>query len=230
MTTSGTYAFSPSLGEIGIYAFNIAQVRPTSLLQEHMQSLKMATNMMLATWANKGVNLWKVTKTQIPLVAGQSVYPLNPNMIVMLDAYMTIDNGNGQPIDRIILPISRSEYATYPNKEQQGFTTVYWMDRLISPSVTLWPVPDGTSAQYLTFYSVAQIQDAYVTGGQTPDIPYLWFEAFATGLAYRLAIIWNPQIATALKMLAEENYTIAATQNVEMADFWVSPQIGAYYR
>ena len=68
---------------------------------------------------------------------------------------------------RIILPISRSEYANYPNKSQQGFTTTFWFDRLLSPTITLWPVPDGTSAQYLKYYRVRQIQDSNFTSGQT---------------------------------------------------------------
>jgi hypothetical protein len=40
MTTSGTYTFDPSLGELTLYAFNLCQIRPTSLMQEHMQSAR----------------------------------------------------------------------------------------------------------------------------------------------------------------------------------------------
>ena len=148
---------------------------------------------------------------------------------VILDAYMTTVSGSTST-DRIILPISRTEYSTYPNKAQQGFTTVFWFDRLISPSVTLWPVPDGSSAQYLKYYRVTQIQDANFTNGQTVDIPYLWLEAFSDGLAYRLARIWNPQIAPGLKTQADESYLIASEQNVETAQQYISPQLAGYYR
>ncbi len=230
MATSGTYAFNPSLGELTLYAYNLAGVRNTALLQEHMQAAKMATNMMLASWANQGVNLWAVDLITVPLVQGQATYSVDGNTVMILDAYMEIDNGASQPIDRIILPISRTEYASYPNKEQQGFTTTYWFDRLISPTITLWPVPDGTSAQYLKYYRVRQIQDANFTSGQTVEIPYLWLEAFADGLAYRLAKIWNPQIAAGLKAISDQSYDIAARQNVEQAQQYISPQISGYYR
>lgn len=230
MTTSGTYAFNPSLGELTLYAYNMAGVRNTALLQEHMQAAKMATNMMLASWANQGVNLWAVDLITVPLVQGQATYSVDGNTVMILDAYMEIDNGSSQPIDRIILPISRTEYASYPNKEQQGFTTTYWFDRLISPTVTLWPVPDGTSAQYLKYYRVRQIQDSNFTSGQTVEIPYLWLEAFADGLAYRLAKIWNPPIAVGLKAIADQSYDIAARQNIEQAQQYISPQISGYYR
>ena len=230
MTTSGTYAFNPSLGELTLYAYNMAGVRNTALLQEHMQAAKMATNMMLASWANQGVNLWAVDLITVPLVQGQTTYSVDGDTVMILDAYMQTDNGSGQPIDRIILPVSRTEYASYPNKEQQGFTTTFWFDRLISPTITLWPVPDGTSAQFLKYYRVRQLQDANYISGQTVEIPYLWLEAFADGLAFRLAKIWNPQIAPALKAVADQSYDIAASQNVEQAQQYISPQISGYYR
>lgn len=195
-----------------------------------MEAARMATNMMLANWSNQGVNLWAVDLQTVALVQGQATYSVPSNTVVILDAYMEITQGQAQPIDRIILPISRSEYANYPNKEQQGFTTTYWFDRLLSPTVTLWPVPDGVSAQYLKYYRVRQLQDANLQGGQQVEIPYLWMEAAADGLAYRLAKIWNPQIAIGLKAAADESYSIASRQNVETADQYITPQVAGYFR
>lgn len=229
MTTSGTYNFNPSLGELVLYAYNLAGLRNTSLLQEHMQTARVATNMMLSRWSNQGVNLWQVDLVTVPLVQGQSEYPVDASTVMILDGYMATVSGSTET-DRVVLPISRTEYASYPNKQQQGFTTVFWFDRLLSPSVTLWPVPDGTSAQYFKYYRVRQLQDANYAGGQTVDIPYLWLEAFSDGLAYRLARIWNPTMAIALKAQADESYQIAADQNVEQANQYISPQIAGYYR
>lgn len=230
MTTSGTYDFKPGLGEIVIYAYQNIGVRPASLLQEHMESARMASNMMLSRWANQGVNLWAVDLIEVPLVAGQSVYDVPGNTVMILDAYIRVDNGISQPTDRIIVPVSRTEYSSYPNKDQEGFPTVFWFDRLISGTITLWPVPDGTGAQFLRYYRVRQIQDAALQNGQTVEIPAIWLEAFADGLTYRLARIWNPQIAPALKGQADESYQIAAMQNIEQANTFISPMIGGYYR
>lgn len=230
MTTSGTYAFDPSLGEIVLYAYNLIGIRSTSLAQEHMEAARMASNMVLANWSNKGVNLWTVDLQTVPLVAGQATYAVPENTVIMLDAYIRIDNGSSPPIDRLILPISRTEYASYPNKEQEGFPTVFWQDRLISGNVTLWPVPDGTSAQYLRYYRARQLQDSEFTGGQTVEIPYLWLDAFADALSYRLARVWNPAMAPALKLVADESYNVADNQNVETASQYISPQIYGYYR
>jgi hypothetical protein len=229
MSTSGTYNFNPALGEIVLYSYNLIGVRNTSVLQEHMQSARMAANMMLSRWANQGVNLWAVDLITTPLVQGVATYSVDANTVVMLDTYIETVNGSSQPIDRLILPISRTEYASYPNKEQQGFPTTYWFDRLISPTVTLWPVPDGSTTS-LKYYRVRQIQDANLQGGQQVEIPYLWMEAFAYGLAQRLATIWAPDKMMMLKPLADESYNIAAAQNVETAQQYISPVISGYFR
>ena len=226
MTNSGTYGFNPALGEIVLYAYQNIGVRPTAVLQEHMESARMATNMMLSRWSNMGVNLWAVELRTQPLTAGVSTYPVDSNTVMVLDAYTTTDSG----IDRVIMPISRTEYASYPNKAQQGFPTSYWYDRLVSPTITLWPVPDGTSATVLKYYVVRQVQDANLQNGENVEIPYRWLEAFADGLAYRLARIWAPQVAPALKGQADESYQIAAVQDVENTPTYISPMLGGYFR
>lgn len=229
MTTSGTYAYSPSMGELTMYAFNLCGIRGTELVQEHMESARMASNLLLGRWASQGVNLWKVELLSIPLVQGTSAYSVPSNVIVMLDTYVTTTDSSGNSIDRLILPISRTEYSSYPNKEQQGFPTTYWMDRLLSPTVTLWPVPDGSETT-LNYYAVQQIQDANFSSGQTLDLPLYFLEAFAYGLAQRLATIWAPDRAVGLKTLADEAYQIAAMQNVETAQQYISPTISGYFR
>lgn len=230
MTTSNTYTFNPSLGEIVLYAYNLCGVRNTALLQEHFEAARMATNLMLSRWSNQGVNLWKVDLVSTPLITGQATYPVEPKTVMILDAFITTDS-TGENVDRIILPISRTEYASYPNKEQQGFPTVFWFDRLLSPTVTVWPVPNTVNgSQSLNYYRVVQIEDANLTNAQTVDIPYLWLEAFAYGLASRLAMIWAPEKIQILKPMSDEAYDIASRQNVETANFYLSPQISGYFR
>lgn len=228
MATSGTFNYAPSAGEIGLYSFNLCGIRSTALLQEHMESLRMAANMLQARWSAMGVNLWAVDLITVPLVQGTSTYSVPADTIVVLDTYVTIDNGASN-IDRYILPISRTEYASYPNKQQQGFPTTLWFDRLLSPTITLWPVPDGQEASF-SYYRVRQIQDATLTSGAQPEIPYYFQEAYALGLAYRLAAIWAPDRAQGLKLLADEAYNIAAYQNEEVANVYVSPQVNSYFR
>lgn len=228
MPTSGTYNFNPSLGEAVLYAYNLIGVRNTALLQEHFEAARMASNMLLGRWSSQGVNLWCVDLQTIPLVQGTATYSMPANTIVMLDAYIVTSSG-GAVTNRLILPISRTEYASYPNINQQGFPTTYWFNRQLSPTVTLWPVPDGTQTSF-NYYRVRQIQDSGYDEGQNMEVPYYWLEAFVYGLAQRLALQWAPDKVMMLKPMADESYQIAASQNVETAQQYIAPLISGYFR
>lgn len=216
------------MGESVLYAYGACGVRRTALTQQHFEDARMATNMMMSAWSARGVNLWQVDLQTIALKKGCSTYDVPSNTIVMLDAYITLNSGTGA-IDRLILPISRTEYASYANKNSQGFPTTFWFDRLLAPTVTLWPVPDGTQSTF-KYYRLRQTQDSVLAGGKGVELPVYFLEAYNLGLAYRLALIWAPDRAPALKALADEAYAFAADQNVETAQIYVTPQIGGYYR
>lgn len=234
MTTSGTYDFNPSLGEIVLNAFARCGIRRTALLQEHMVDARNEANFMLSEWSNKGVNLWKVDKVSTPLVVGTSTYPAGTDAndarrtVMVLDAYIRTSSGSSQ-YDRVIMPISRTEYSATPNKNLEAPPTVFWFDRLISPTITLWPVPNQTGLT-LEYYRVSQVQDANFSNGQTMDIPYRWLDAAAAGLAARLAVIYSPDRVTFLDPRAAVAYQTAAGQDVENVPLYIMPGLSSYYR
>lgn len=227
-STSGTFQFAPSMGETVLYSYGLCGIRRTALTQQHFEDARMATNLMQSAWSARGVNLWAVDLQTVAMVQGCSTYQVPSNTIVMLDAYITLNSGPSA-IDRLILPVSRTEYASYANKQQQGFPTTFWFDRLLAPTVTLWPVPDGTQSCF-KYYRLRQTQDAVLANGQSLEMPIYFWDAFTLGLAWRLALIWAPDRAIALKPLADEAYNYAATQNVETAQVYISPMIGGYFR
>jgi len=229
LSTSNQYQFNPGLSDQVLYSFGMIGIRPTEITQEHMWSARMAANMMTATWSSSSPNLWKVELVQVPIVKGTATYSYDPSVVVILDVYASIANGDGTYTDRILLPVSRSEYASYPEKSETGPSNVYWADRTLSPTITLWPVPDGSQA-YLNYYCVQQIQDSNLMAGQTLDIPFYYFEAFAVGLAARLAITWAPEKAALLKAYGDELYEKANDQNTETANVYVAPSMSSYWR
>ena len=228
LNTSGTYNFAPSLGETTLYSFGLCGIRRTALTQQHFEDARIATNMMLMRASADGVNLWTVDLVSFPLIQGQPTYPVPYNTIVILDMYYAVNNGTAQ-IDRIVTPVSRSEYANYPNKLQQGSPTTAWYDRLLSPTISLWPCPNGQQACF-KYYRVRQIQDSNLQGGQNVELPPYFLEWFAYGLAARLAAIWAPDRAVALKAFADEAWEVATRQNTETANTYISPMIGGYFR
>lgn len=184
-------------------------------------------NLMLSSISNLQPNLWKVDLVSVPLIAGQATYSVPASTVMILDAYISYGTPN---TDRLIFPVSRTEYASYPNKTSQGVPSVFWFDRLTSPTVTLWFVPDSTATYTLNYYRCSQVQDANLPSGETPDVPYRWLDAVVAGMAHRLSRIWKPELEAQRAADADKAWNIASTQDVENVGMTISPGIGSYYR
>ncbi len=229
MTSSGTYAFSLNAGDSVIAAYERIQIRAPSLRQEHFQTARRELNFLLAEFSNRQVNLWSVELISLTLVDGTATYDVPARVVMILDAYLRLNDGDSDQTDTYITPISRTDYASYSAKLTEGVPTVYWFNRLISPTLTTYPVVNS-SDYLLNYYACVQVQDANLTGGETPDIPYLWTDALVAGLAHRLARTYAPPLEAIRKADAQEAWTIAATQNTEAVPTVISPGISRYYR
>jgi hypothetical protein len=230
MASSGTYNFSPSNGEIVLSAYERIGVRGPAIHQEHMLSARRELNFLFAEWSNKQVNLWEVIRTQTTLTAGTATYAIPQNTIMILDASIVLNIGLTNESRRYIPAISRTEYLSFSNQQIEAPPTTYWFDRLISPSVTFWPIPDNAGPYTFDYFSVLQIQDANLTGGETPNTPYRWLDAIVSGMAYRLARIYAPQLEAQRKVDAMDAWQTAATQDTEAVPFKLAPSLAAYYR
>jgi hypothetical protein len=96
----------------------------------------------------------------------------------------TILSSNNREI--VISPFNRDDYSNQPDKTfQSGFVTNYYFEKLVDPSITLWPVPSDDS-RCLVLYRYRQIQDV---GALTQEIelPSRWYEAISWHWAARLA-------------------------------------------
>lgn len=226
LVTSQTYDFSPSGGSLVMSAFSRCQVRRTEIEQPHMLDGIQELNFLLSRMSNMQPNLWTIDLQAAPLTQGIATYSVAAETVNILDAYIRFTNSP----DRIVWPISRTEYASYPNKTQQGVPSVFWYDRLVSPTFTLWLVPDGNGPYTLFYYRTRQIQDANYANGQNVEVPYLWLDALVAGLAHRLARIYAPQLVQVLKMDSDEAWAIAAKQNVEDVPLYISPGLSSYWR
>lgn len=186
-------------------------------------------NLELQSWGNRGPSLWKIDLQQISLIQGQSTYNLPVDTAEILDVYIQTQQGGGDPVNRIILPISRTDYAMFPDTVQQAPPTVYWYDRTESPTITFWQPPDQNGPYTAFYYRQTKIQDAYPTMGQTPDVTFLFLDALCAGVASRLALKYRPELFTVLKSEAKEAWMMAAEENREFVDFYIRPNLDGYY-
>lgn len=227
--TSGTFSYQPSNGQFVLYAFARCGLRGPQLQAEHMRDAGVAMNMVLSDWANDQPNLWTVDLQTVSTVYGQAVYTVPENTVLMLDAYLELNPGTSNPIDLYMQPISRTEWAQFPNKVQVGRPTVYWFDRLIAPTVTIWQPPDSAGYTF-NYYRVRQIQDSNLANAQTPEIPYRFFKAFSDALSAELAVIYAPERAVALAQAAKLTYDRAREMDSERVPLAITPGLSAYTR
>ncbi len=225
MSTSGTYAFSPNLGDLVINAFAKCGVRRTDLTNQHMSDARFEANLMMSDWAGDGINLWQVQSATIPLAQGISSYPIPSDRVFILDVYIT-QNG----FDRLIFPISRSDYASFAQKNLQGYPTSFWFDRLIDPNLYVWPVPDSSTSYILTYYYMRQAMDSELTNGTQPEVPWYYLNAFADGLAARLAYIYAPDKVAVLQPKADKSWFRALQVGTENVPVTMNVQMRGYFR
>lgn len=229
MTTSGTYLFGPSNGQLILSAFARIQIRAPSLRQEHMLNAQMEMNYLMVELGNLQPNLYKVVQNSISLVTGTALYTLPTNIVMILDAWITTNSSTSFQTDLTISPLSRSEYASLANKSTPGQPTQYWFDRLTTPTITLYPVPDNSGPYILNYFTCLRMQDANLSGGETPDIQYLFTDTIVAGLAYRLARIYAPQLEDKREKDYEKSWKVTAAQNTEGTNLSISPSLSRYY-
>jgi len=225
--TSGTYNYFPSTAEIIVSAFSRLAIRRAELTEVHMSDAIMEFNAFLASFNDVGPNLAQVDLVTIPLIQGTATYTMPQETVMVLDVIIRYGN---PAIDRYIFSISRSEYVAIPNKTNQGVPNQYWFDRLASPTITLYFVPDGNGPYQMLVYRFRQVQDAIVTGGIQPEVPNRAIDCLIAGLAYRLSRIYAPQIEDKRKMDAAEAWAIYAKQDTENANMYITPSMSGYWR
>lgn len=225
---SGTYNFAPSSGDIVISAYGRIGIRPTEILQTHLQQAVMEINLLQSKLSNLQPNLWDVDLQALPLTQGVATYSIPAETVMITNAYVRIGSGTNTT-DRLIFPISQTEYAAIANKSIQAPPTQYWFNRLISPTITFYQVPDGNGPYTVYYYRVRQIQDATLPNGYQMEVPYLWLDAMIAGLAHRLARVYTPALEQIRKADAEEAWAIAAKQNVENVPMFIAPGLNGYF-
>lgn len=233
MAASGTYDFLPPIGELVAASYRRIGTHRSELTTEHFTDARNECNLLQAEWACNGPLLYTVDLQTVNLVQGTATYSVPVNTIMVLDVYISIPNGDGTTTDRIITPLSRTEYAGMPQKSEQSAPTSYWYDRLASPSMTLWPVPNGYGPYTMSYYRFTQAQDATFQNATQPAIPYLWLSAYVGGLAYSLAMIYkrdNPVLIAQCLAEKTRSYNIASQQDTEGASLFVAPQCSSYWR
>ena len=219
MTTSGTTSFNLDLNEAVEEAFERcgAELRTGYDLRTARRSL----NLMLADFANRGVNLWTVNQDTINLTQGTNTYNLPDATVDLLEHVIRTGAGNvSTQVDLTITRISVSTYSSIPNKLQQARPIQVWINRQApTPQIVVWPTPDQTGVYQFVYWYLRRIQDAGAGGGYTQDIPFRFLPCLVSGLAYYLAlkIPGAMERLPVLKAQYDEDWDRASSEDREKA-------------
>jgi hypothetical protein len=183
-----------------------------------IKTAKRSMNLLFADWANRGLNSWTIEQSTQALVAGTAEYTLGSDTIDILSAAVRRDN-----VDYNIQRLSRDDYLGVPNKTTQGRPSQWFLDRLISPVLKLWPVPEN-STDVIVFDRLVRMDDAD-TAQNTVEMPFRFYPCLAAGLAYYIAIKKAPDRVQLLKAVYEEEMERAISMDRDRASFNIVPSL-----
>jgi len=192
-----------------------------------LQTAKRSLNLMLAEWANRGLNLWTVKKQEKALAAnttnltGASLFGAGanaPESIVDITDVIIRDSSNN---DYAVNAISRATYWNYTVKTTSGRPSQYYFERTINPTLYLYPAADTTYT--LIYYALVRMADsgAYTNNN---EIPFRFLPCLSAGLAYYIAMKKAPDRIGMLKQIYEDEFQRAAAQDGERTSLFLTPK------
>ena len=219
MTTSSSTNFELDVADYIEEAFERCglEVRTGYDLQTARRSL----NIMLAEWANRGLNQWTISQRTQALTANDAEYSLGTDVIDILSA--VVHRGT---TDFSMSRISRDAYLSTPSKATTGRPTQFFLDRQITPNLKIWPTPEN-STDTIVYDALTRIQDAD-SAVNTMEIPFRFYPCLTAGLAYYIAMKKAPDRIQLLKSVYEEEFERAIGEDRDRSSFTVTPQLSFY--
>ena len=228
MAVSGSKDFEP---DVAIYVEEAFERCGLELRTGY--DLKTATrslNLMLAEWANRGLNQWTVAEKTVAMVKDTATYNIDTSNatapIDVLDAFVR-ETVNSVETDVPLSRMSRSEYSHIATKGTTGKPNQVFVNKQLTPTITVYPVPDQSS-KYTVVMNVLTRMDDADAATNTVDLPFRFYPCLAAGLAYYMALKRAPDRIQVLKALYEEEFDRALSQDRDRAPFTIAPNLSGY--
>jgi hypothetical protein len=227
MALSGTKTFELDVADYIEEAFERCGIEVRTGYDQ--RTARRSLNLMLADWANRGLNQWTIERETITVnPAGGVDYTMTASTIDILTAIVRNVDGTGtsSQSDLTLDRVSREYYLNIPNKLTEGRPVQFFLDRQITPVLYVWPKPNTT--YYVIVDKLVRMDDA-AAGVNTMQLPFRFYPCLAAGLAYYLAIKKAPDRVQLLKAVYEEEFERAASEDRDRAPVRLSAAQN-YYR
>tara|TARA_R110000824_G_scaffold224959_1_gene412621 strand:+ start:657 stop:1328 length:672 start_codon:yes stop_codon:yes gene_type:complete len=219
MATSGTRAFTLDIATATEEAYELAGLEARTSYDA--VSARRSMNIMFADWSNRGIQMWEVSKVELTLTEGTSEYTINSFDIDILDAYIE-RTVNSTATDFVLDRIDRNEFINIPNKTTKARPTTFWLERLTTPVLHVYPTPEN-STDVLVYYVWRTIQDAN-TAINDADIPTRFMPCLVSGLAYYLCLKKNVQKLGIMKEQYEQDLANAMRYDEDRSPLRIVPK------
>ena len=189
-----------------------------------LKTARRSLNLLTLEWQNRGLNLFTIEAGTLSITAGTATYTLPADTIDLIEHQVRTGTGTSQT-DTALERISVSTYAQQTNKNTQGRPTQIYVQRLPTETkVTLWPVPDNTTAYTISYFRLKGIDGLSSGVGTTiSSVPPRFVPCLVAGMAYYIAMKKNPQMAVNLKQEYEFQFQLAAGEDEETASIKFVP-------
>ena len=223
MALSGSTNFEPNITEFIEEAYERCGIELRTGYD--LKSAIRSANLMLAEWANRGLNQWTIETGTQTVTEGTASYNLGTNVIDILDVVVRRTDGS-TTTDINMDRISRSEYFNIPNKATKSRPSQFFLDKQNNPTLFLYPTPEN-STDIIRFNKLTRMDDVD-DPKNTMDMPFRLFPCFVAGLAYYLSLKKAPELTGQLKLIYDEEFRRAADQDEDRASFRIRPSIRNY--
>ena len=226
MATSGTKTFELDVADYIEEAFERCGIEVRTGYDQ--RTARRSLNLLLAEWANRGLNQWTIKEEIINVGTSSQFYTLAASDIDIISAVVRFTTGVGTQSqqDLTLDRVSREYYLNIPNKLTQGRPVQFFVDRQITPILYLWPKPNTN--YYVVVNKLVRMDDA-AAGANTLQVPFRFYPCLAAGLAYYLSLKKAPDRTQMLRAAYEEEFERAAGEDRDRAGLRLTP-VQNFYR
>ena len=228
MATSSSKNFEPDVAEYIEEAFERCGLELRTGYD--LKSANRSLNLMLAEWENRGLNQWTIQEKTVSMVKDTREYNVDSTNgtapIDVLDVFIR-ETVSSETTDLPMTRLSRAEYSHIVNKSSTGKPNQFFIDKQITPKISVWPTPDKSST-YTVVMNVLTRMDDSDSATNTMEVPFRFYPCLTAGLAYYISMKRAPERTAMLKSMYEEEFTRALSQDEDRASFRISPDIRSY--
>jgi len=184
-----------------------------------LETARRSLNLMIAEWANRGLNQWLIVKNNFTVTEGTNYVDLGTDVVDITSAVIQRDSTDFQ-LERI----SRSDFLYTPEKADKARPTQFFLERHITPRMYLYPTPEN-STDVVYYYALTRMQDV---GDFTNNMEtvFRFLPCMTAGLAYYIAIKRAPDRVQLLKQIYDEEFDRAAFEDIDsVSSRFVPPRV-----